>query len=139
MNSYKRALAISKAVHKNQVDLSGKPYILHPLFVANHVKGKKAKIVALLHDVLEDSNLPLSYLEQYFSQDICLAVDLLTRKKQDYSSYIEQIKLCRLAREVKIADLKHNMMITRLNRLTELDFKRLKKYHAAYKVLTNEQ
>ena len=140
MNSYRKALEIAKEVHNNQTDLSGKPYILHPLHVAKHVKGKKTKIVALLHDVVEDGNITLDYLKKYFTDDICDAIDHLTRKPNvSYETYIENIKECKLARTVKMADLEHNMDITRLNNLVDADYKRLKKYLNAYKELKDER
>lgn len=140
MNSYRKALEIAKEVHKSQTDLSGKPYILHPLHVAKHVKGKKTKIVALLHDVVEDGNITLDYLSKYFTPDICESVKLLTKKPdQDYIYYIYIIKKNRMARTVKIADLEHNMDIKRLDSLTDADYKRLKKYLNAYKELKDER
>lgn len=138
-NSYKVALHIAEEAHKNQKDLSGKPYILHPLYVSKNVKGKKAKIVALLHDVLEDSNTEKSYLKKYFTKDICDAVDLLTRKDEDYLYYVARLKTNKLARQVKLADLKHNMDITRLKKVTEKDINRLNKYLSAYRLLTYEK
>ncbi len=139
INSYRLALSIAKKAHKNQVDLSGKPYILHPLFVSKNVKGKKAKIVALLHDVLEDSDLDRTTLERHFTSDICVAIDLLTRKDEDYFYYIAKIKTNDLARQVKLADLKHNMTITRLKYITQKDCDRLNKYLVAYRFLTDEK
>ena len=139
-NSYYKALSISRKAHKDQVDLSGKPYYLHPLYVSKRVKGKKAKIVALLHDVIEDTNISLSFLAKYFTKDICDAVDLLTRKPHErYDIYIYKIKENSLARAVKIEDLKHNMDITRLPYITARDLERLEKYHYAYKELTDEK
>ena len=139
MNSYLKALAIAKKAHANQLDLSGKPYINHPLWVAKHVKGKKTKIIALLHDVLEDSDLTLAELKKHFSKDICDAVEVLTRKDhQFYSLYIKEIKKNPLAKKVKIADLEHNMDLTRLGHVSKEDVERVLKYCAAYEELTNE-
>lgn len=132
-NSYRLALSIAYTVHNKQVDLSGKKYINHPLHVAASVKGKKAKIVALLHDTVEDGNITIDYLKKYFTDDICDAVDHLTRKPNvSYETYIENIKECKLARIVKIKDLEHNMDLTRLNKLDDKDYQRLAKYMNAY-------
>lgn len=132
-NSYRFALSIAYTVHNKQVDLSGKPYINHPLHVAASVKGKKAKIVALLHDTVEDGDITIDYLKKYFSADICDAVNYLTRKPNEtYDAYIENIKKCPLARIVKIKDLEHNMDIRRLDKLNENDYSRLQKYLNAY-------
>ena len=138
-NSYRKALEIAKTVHHNQYDLSGQPYILHPLYVANNVKGKKAKIVALLHDVLEDGDISIEILKRYFSKDICNAILALTRQQyESYFTYIKRVKEDPLAKKVKIKDLEHNMTITRLKKLTIEDFRRLSRYLKAYKELTNE-
>lgn len=139
-NSYHKALSIILQAHKDQTDLAGKPYYLHPLYVSKQVKGKKAKIVALLHDTIEDTNIDANYLSKYFTKDVCEAVELLTREEnQSYSDYINKIKNNELAKTVKLADLKHNMDITRLSTLTQNDLERLKKYHCAYKELTDEK
>lgn len=138
-NSYRKALEIAKTVHHNQYDLSGQPYILHPLYVANNVKGKKAKIVALLHDVLEDGDISIEILKRYFSKDVCNSVLTLTRSPQEpYFAYIERVKKDPLAKQVKIKDLEHNMTVTRLKTLTVKDFRRLSRYLKAYKELTDE-
>lgn len=139
VNSYLKALSIARKTHKNQLDLSGKPYILHPIYVSKNVKGKKAKIVALLHDTIEDGNITIKALEKHFSKDICCAIEKLTRtKNQSYSSYITNIKTCDLAKKVKIADIEHNMMVSRLNAITDKDIKRFNKYLQAYRELKNE-
>lgn len=139
MNSYKRALTIATDVHRHQIDLSGKPYITHPLYVADHVTGNKTKIVALLHDVIEDGGITIDYLKKFFTDDVCDAVNILTRKKGvPYLDYIKLVKGNKLAKTVKIADLEHNMQVNRLDRLTMKDIARLKKYIIAYKELTSE-
>ena len=139
MNSYKRALTIATDVHRHQVDLSGKPYITHPLYVADHVKGNQERIVAILHDTIEDGGITIDYLKKFFTDDICDAVDVLTRKKGvPYLDYIKLVKKNKLAKAVKIVDLEHNMQVNRLDRLTMKDIARLKKYIIAYKELTSE-
>lgn len=137
-NSLKKAYEIASDAHKYQSDKGGKPYINHPITVSQMVKTKKAKIVALLHDVLEDSKYTKSDLEEFFTQDVCDAVQLLTREKnENYFRYITALKDNQLAREVKIADLKHNMDVSRLDSLGEKDVMRLKKYLCAYHILKN--
>lgn len=137
-NSYLRALFIAKKCHKNKLDLSNKPYINHPIHVSKCVKGKKLKIVALLHDVLEDSNIKLSYLQKYFSKDICDALQILTKcKNEEYSHYIYKVSKCELAKQVKIKDLEHNMSVSRLEKITRKDIERIKKYLLAYRFLKN--
>ena len=129
----KLAHEIAKRAHKGQVDKAGAPYILHPETVASFVTKDDEKIVAYLHDVIEDTPCQLRDLENAgFSSEIIKAVDLLTRKTgQSYKQYLKLVKTNELARVVKLADLKHNSDLSRLTHVTENDIKRLKKYQAA--------
>ncbi len=137
-NSFGKAFEIAQEAHKDQYDLAGEPYIIHPLTVSNMVNGEKAKIVALLHDVFEDSNYSKFDLKGMFSKDILDALDLLTRKpNEDYFDYIKKLASNELARKVKLADLKNNMDITRLKNINDNDIARLLKYHQAYSILKN--
>lgn len=132
------AIEIAKEAHKGQTDLGGTPYIFHPLYVATMVDTKLETVVAILHDVFEDSKIKRSDIENLFSEEVLNTVELLTRKPGvDYFDYIKEICKNKVARKVKLADLEHNMDITRLNSLDEKDFERLKKYHKAYKILVN--
>lgn len=135
-NSILKTKRLAKKYHKGQVDKAGVPYIRHPLAVAKGVKGRKTKIVALLHDTLEDTTLPLETLEKHFTEDIVDAIKVLTKPDDmDYVQYIKKVSKNELATMVKLSDLHHNMDITRLNELTDYDFERLKKYHNAYQYL----
>ena len=138
-NLYDKAFAIAWEAHKGQKDRGGAPYILHPINVANRCKSDRAKVVALLHDVVEDSKVTLKDLDDAgFPKDMVIAVSFLTKTSDEsYESYITTISNNELATEVKIADLQENMDITRLKKLTDKDFQRLEKYHEAYKYLTN--
>ena len=129
----KLANEIAKRAHKGQVDKAGAPYILHPETVASFVTKDDEKIVAYLHDVIEDTPCQLRDLENAgFSSEIIKAVDLLTRKTgQSYKQYLKLVKTNELARVVKLADLKHNSDLSRLTHVTENDIKRLKKYQDA--------
>lgn len=129
----KLAHEIAKRAHKGQVDKAGAPYILHPETVASFVTKDDEKIVAYLHDVIEDTPCQLRDLENVgFSSEIIKAVDLLTRKTgQSYKQYLKLVKTNELARVVKLADLKHNSDLSRLTHVTENDIKRLKKYQDA--------
>lgn len=129
----KLAQEIAKRAHKGQVDKAGAPYILHPETVASFVTKDDEKIVAYLHDVIEDTPCQLRDLENAgFSSEIIKAVDLLTRKTgQSYKQYLKLVKTNELARVVKLADLKHNSDLSRLTYVTENDIKRLKKYQDA--------
>ena len=95
-----------------------------------------AKIVAVLHDVVEDSDTTPDDLREMFAPQIVDAIALLTKSGDiEYSKYIENIKNNDLAREVKIADLGDNMNLSRISSPTEKDFKRLEKYHGALAIL----
>lgn len=126
----KKAMNIAYQAHKNQVDKNGYPYIAHPLHLAEQMTTENTAITALLHDVVEDSDITLFDLENYgFDTEIIKAVKLLTRQNNiTYKEYIEKIKTNDIARTIKIADLKHNLDMTRLDNITPNDIKRAEKY-----------
>lgn len=132
---------IAEVSFEGKTDLAGRPYIEH----IKRVAGKFSSLpticsVALLHDLLEDCpEWNQNSLRVFFSKQIVDAVVALTKKKgQSYNDYIMQVKANSLAKEVKIADLRDNMDITRFEReLTAKDMMRLKKYHAAYMKLND--
>lgn len=132
------AIRIATDHHSQQIDKSGKPYILHPLWVMTNVDSLEEKIVAVLHDIVEDTDITIEDLIfSGFNEEIILAIDILTKKKnQKYDEYIELIGQNNLARKVKMADLTHNMDLTRLKEVTEKDKKRYVKYKNAYNYLT---
>ena len=133
MNKYELALKIATEAHKGQVDKAGIPYINHPLTVASFVDTEEEKIVALLHDTIEDTNITEQDLIDYgFPNEIVEAVKLLTHNKNvPYMDYVAKIKDNELARKVKIADLTHNSDLSRLKEITEKDKKRYEKYQKA--------
>lgn len=132
MISYIKALIIAAAAHWGQKDKGGHLYFFHPFRVSRGVKNPRVKIVALLHDVLEDSgrfNLSdFNFLDDEQKEALCL---LTHNKAVDYFDYIKQIKENKIAREVKLSDLKDNMNLTRLSEVTDQDIKRYKKYQKA--------
>lgn len=131
------AIRVATDFHSQQVDKAGQPYILHPLWVMNDVKTLKGKIVAVLHDVIEDTDITIEDLIfQGFDEDIIEAIDILTKKKgQKYTDYIHLVGTNKLAREVKISDLKHNMDLNRLKDVTDKDRERCVKYKNAHDYL----
>jgi (p)ppGpp synthase/HD superfamily hydrolase len=136
-----KAIGIALIAHKGQVDKGGMPYILHPLAVMKGVDDLDAKIVAVLHDVLEDSDMtPAALVNDGFPAEILQALDLLTKKPgQLYPLYIQQIAQNALAKKVKLADLKENMDERRLQApLSAEDRQRLTKYRDAYQCLSKE-
>lgn len=134
MATLETALEIAIAAHKGQKDKAGTPYILHPLRIMFNVAGDYARIVALLHDVVEDSETKIEDLrEAGFSEEILDAVDAIThRQKESYEQYFRRLRNNRLAREVKLADLRDNMDILRLAAVDESAVRRLKRYHHYY-------
>ena len=134
----RRAIDIAKEAHKGQVDKAGNEYIDHPLRVMVAVHSVSEKIVGVLHDVIEDTDWTFERLEaEGFTTEIIEALKCVTKLSEDepYDAFIERVKINPLAVAVKIKDLADNMDIRRLNELTEQDFKRLQKYHRAYKKL----
>ena len=131
------AIAIALEAHKGQQDKGGTPYILHPLAVMNQVNTLEEKIAAVLHDVVEDTDVTLDSLREYgFSEEIIEAIRLLTRSKEDsYEDFVRGTLKNNIARNVKIADIKENMKIERIKEPTEKDYQRLEKYRKALDIL----
>lgn len=137
---YMKALEIAKECHKGQKDKGGHDYIGHPIRVSDRCMSAKAAIIGLLHDTIEDSDMtPERLLELGFPVEIVSVVEILTKRKGDkYAGYIERIGANRIAREVKIADLKDNLDISRLTYpLAIKDLDRLNKYLMALAYLKN--
>lgn len=135
------ALELAVEKHKNQTDKAGNPYILHPLHVMENVNSKEGKIVAILHDIIEDTDVTEDYLLKIgLSKRIVDAVVALTRSEDiDYQEYIKNLSSNPLAKEVKLADLEHNMDLKRLPILEEKDLERNRKYQIAYHYLINNK
>lgn len=132
----RKAMIIAYEAHKNQVDKSGVPYIYHPIHVAEQMDTENECIIALLHDVVEDTNVTFKQLEEIFSKEIIDILKLLTREENiEYDEYIKRIKNNSIACKVKIADLTHNLDKTRLDFVTEVDVKRNEKYKKALQIL----
>ena len=135
------ALELAVEKHKNQTDKAGNPYILHPLHVMENVNNKEGKIVAILHDIIEDTDITENYLLKIgLSKRIVDAVVALTGSEDmDYQEYIKNLSSNPLAKEVKLADLEHNMDLKRLPTLEEKDLERNRKYQIAYHYLINNK
>lgn len=134
-----RAIALAVAAHAGQRDRYGRPYILHPLHLMSQMRTDEERIVAVLHDVVEDSDTTLADLiAAGFYPAIVDAVGLLTHDKSadSYEAYVARLKADPLARRVKLADLRHNMDLERLPELTDRDQARLARYHRAWRLLT---
>lgn len=130
---------IAKSVHKGQTDKAGVDYFAgHLTSVANGVNDNKAKVVAYLHDSLEDTPLTAKELLKVFDKDIIKAVKVLTKPKNvNYLTYIRNVKTNPLATEVKLSDLRNNSDLSRLPKITEKDLQRKEKYEKAIQILEN--
>lgn len=133
----KKALEIAFDAHKDQVDKAGLPYIYHPFYLATQMETEDSIIVALLHDVVEDSHYTFEEIESYgFSPSIISALRLLTHEdSEDYIAYIHRVKANELARIVKLADLKHNSDESRLSHIDDKVRERLNRYAKSIKIL----
>ena len=133
----KKAMKLCFEAHKDQVDKSGLPYVFHPFHVAEQMQDEVTTTVALLHDVVEDTDYTLKDLsEMGFPQTVTDALALLTHDKSiSYSDYVSSIKSNPVARAVKIADLKHNSDLSRLDIITDDDMTRIEKYRRSLSIL----
>lgn len=138
-NLYKKAVMIAQEAHKGQLDKGGNPYIEHPLYVASQVDTMELKIVAVLHDTLEDSDMTANDLKKEgFPERIVDAIVMLTHEDGDeeaYLDYIRRVATNTMAAAVKKADLMHNMDMSRIQKPTEKDLKRREKYEKAFGLL----
>jgi guanosine-3',5'-bis(diphosphate) 3'-pyrophosphohydrolase len=132
-----KAIRIAVEAHAGQVDKAGRPYILHPLTLMMQMESDEARIVAVLHDVIEDTDVTAADLAAAgFPDAVLAALALLThRKGVPYEEYIQQIKRDPLATQVKLADLAHNLDIRRLTAVTAKDRARCAQYIRARKLL----
>ena len=136
----KKALEFATEKHKGQLDRAGKPYIEHPKAVAKMLKGEDEKIVAMLHDTVEDTDATIEEIRSKFGEKIADAVKCLTHENGvPYMDYIRGIKGNELARKVKLADLTHNMDLNRLPEVTDKDIERIEKYKEAYEFLASKR
>ena len=131
------ALQIAQKAHAGQVDKAGKDYILHPITVASYMDTDIEKTIAYLHDVLEDTDVTVDALRKIFPNEIVDTLITLThRKDESYFEYIQRVSKSKLAKKIKVADLLHNLDITRIKEPTKQDYERLEKYKKAILYLT---
>lgn len=138
MSDLDKAIKIASNTHFGQVDKGGQPYILHPLRLMMKFKNKSEMIIAVLHDVVEDSDYSIDDLKSDgFTTDIIDALSCLTKKNNEkYDDFISRISTNELASKIKIEDLKDNMDITRLKSVEKNDLERIKKYHRSLRFLS---
>lgn len=135
-----KAMQIAYSAHHGQTDKNGVPYIFHPFHVAEQMTDEATVCAALLHDVVEDTDVSIADLEKEFPKEITEAVRLLTHDENtDYADYIAAIKENPCAKAVKLADLEHNSDESRLTDPTlfseEQTAKRREKYALAKSIL----
>ena len=137
MSTLERAVEIAARAHSRQLDKSGQPYILHPLRVMLAVENEAERIAAVLHDVVEDSDITLEDLRREgFSEEVVEAVDVLTERDGE-SRMDKAVRAAEnpIAKIVKLADLTDNMELARISKPAEKDRNRLQEYEAAREFL----
>ncbi len=133
----KSAMKLCFKAHKDQFDKSGIPYVFHPIHLAEQMPDEETTIVALLHDVVEDTEYTISDLrEMGFSEAVLEAITLMTHQDGvPYMEYVEKIKSNKIATVVKRADLTHNSDLSRLDAVDEKALNRVEKYKKALDLL----
>lgn len=133
----KKAMKLCFKAHKDQVDKSGMPYVFHPFHVAEQMTDEATTIVALLHDVVEDTDYTLEDIAaEGFGKDILEALALMTHEDDiPYLDYVAKLKENPIARAVKLADLAHNSDLSRIGEIDEETKRRLEKYKKAKDIL----
>lgn len=133
----KKALLLSFNAHKNQVDKSGMPYVYHPFHLAEQMNTEETVTVALLHDVVEDTDYTIEDIAAMgFPRSVTDALTLMTHDKAvAYMDYVAKIKTNPIAKAVKLADLRHNSDITRLDTVDDKAICRVQKYREAIALL----
>jgi len=142
MATIEKALQIAAKAHEGQKDKEGLPYILHPLRAMMSVQGEEAQIVAILHDVIEDTSVTADDLRHAgFGEKIVAAMLCVThRKDEPYADYVVRCKANEVARRVKLADLTDNSRLDRTilrPQRFDADVARIRKYLLSYKFLTD--
>lgn len=137
----KAALKLCFEAHKDQLDKSGLPYVYHPFHLAEQMDTEEETCVALLHDVMEDTDYTADDIRAVgMSDPVMEALHLMTHdSKVAYMDYVAALAENPLARKVKMADLRHNMDVTRLEKVTEKDLARKQKYEKAYAILEHAE
>ena len=134
-----RAIEIDLEAHKGALDKGGKPYILHPLRLMLQMDSEEEMIVAILHDVVEDSE-KWSFDKLHkegFSKKIINSLRSVTKENEneDYEKFIDRSVKDKIGRKVKIADISDNLDISRLKEVTDKDILRINKYKKALEKL----
>ncbi len=137
----KKAALIAYNAHKDQSDKGGYPYIMHPIHIAEQMETEDETIAALLHDVIEDTDIGFDYLKKEdFSDTVINCLKILTKDpNEDYMDYIRKIKKTGgIALKIKKADMAHNMIAERISKKIQSDESRMEKYRAAFDILNGQ-
>ena len=134
----KRAIRLMFQAHREQTDKSGLPYVFHPFHLAEQMTDEDTTVAALLHDVVEDTDYTIDDLRAMdFGDAVCDALALLTHDESvPYMDYVAAIKENPIARAVKLADLRHNSDLTRLDEVDDKALQRVEKYKKAIALLS---
>lgn len=134
-----KAIEIAAHAHSGQVDKGGNPYILHPLRVMLAMENEVERICAVLHDVIEDSDVTFDDLRgEGFTEDIITVLDCLTRREgESYDEFIDRVLINKIACRVKLADLSDNMNLARIKNPDRADKARIEKYKKAAMRISN--
>ncbi len=138
----KKALKLCFEAHRDQVDKTGMPYVFHPFHLAEQMDTEAAVTLALLHDVVEDTDTTMEDLARMdFPPCVLEALSLLTHAEGvPYMDYVAEIAQNPLAVQVKLADLRHNSDLSRLDDAEKNDERmqtRMEKYRQAIAFLEN--
>ena len=142
MDRVAQAQLLSREIHAGQIDKGGRPYDEHPAWVAERCHGDDAKIVAYLHDTIEDAPhlMSVARARSMFGEAVAGALDAITKRPgENYNDYLFRVKQNPLARAVKVLDITHNMDIRRIPNPTQKDRERVElKYGKALAYLLSE-
>ena len=137
----KKAMKITYEAHHKQEDKGGVPYVFHPLHLAEQMDDETSVTAALLHDLIEDTDVTIKKLYKHgFSDEVIEIVKLLTHEKDvPYFEYIEKLKSNPVASKIKIADLKHNSDASRYPEQYKKLPEKLEKYSKALEILQDQE
>jgi len=137
MSTLEKAIIIAAQAHDGQTDKAGEPYILHPLRMMLRLSSIEDRITAVLHDVVEDSDISLEDLRaEGFSEKIIEAIHSVTKESgESYEDFINRAASNPIARRVKLVDLEDNSNLSRIKNPTDIDLKRIEKYRRAIEMI----
>jgi len=137
MSTLERAIAIAATAHAGQRDKGGNPYVLHPLRMMLRLSSLDEQITAVLHDVVEDTDVTLDALRaEGFSETVLEAVDAVTRRAgESYDVFVRRAAANPIGRRVKLVDLEDNSNLLRIPQPTERDHERLQRYRRAIEII----